>query len=263
MSEDVQNANVSEGSEGKQPVDSVKPKQEVRFSNEQQDFINKLINDRYTEAYKKAEAKYRDQFEAQKKEIDALKTATTDSKKKEEHTEDPEEVRQLRDKIAESERILETNRMQLEMNAERHKVLLAELESEKQARIGERKINALTSAAQEQDFIDPTLVVKLVEDLVKYDTDGKNFKVFNEQGQERWNEFMKPMTLKEFMAEFASTHKFLVRGKNTSGTGATEDTAIAGRKWTRAEIAALQTKPVEYEKNRVEILKAMKEGRVT
>lgn len=247
------------------PVVEEKPKKQVlKFSVEQQDLINNLIKEKYTEAYTKADTKYKTQLDSLRAELDSFKknqeVKKVDNKEEsQKNTEEQEEFRQLKDKLAESERHLELNRMNFEMLTEKQKALQNELEVERLARVQERKVNTLMSAAQKQKFIDPSLVVKLTGDLIKPTEEG-SFKVFNEAGQERWNEFMKPMTIDEFMSEYAATHPFLVQGSNTGGSGAKEGKIHTGRKWTRSEIAKMR--PADYEKYRNDIHKAAKEGRV-
>lgn len=245
--------------ESAEPTPTVEDKKggEIKFSQVQQDKIQRLINEKFKEAYTKADAKYKSEVESLKKEIESLKSSPD---KKEAKPQDNDEVQQLRDKVAESERLLELNRMNFEMLTEKQKAAMAELESERTARLEERKVNTLMASAQKQKFIDPSLVVKLVGDLVKYNTETNGFRVYNEEGQERWNEFMKPMSLDEFMAEYAANHKFLVQGSNTSGTGATEASNTSGRKWTRSEINAMDN--ATYDKYRNDIFKAMKENRI-
>lgn len=96
-----------------------------------------------------------------------------------------------------------------------------EVELAKQDSINTRKQVAITAAASKQNFIDPTVAMKLTEDNIKYDEKAGRFVVLGDKGQERMNASLEPMTLEEYYQEFAAKNPYLVRGDVTPGIGST------------------------------------------
>lgn len=256
---DEQVLNVEESTVTNQ-IDAKTEKQEaVSFTQKQQEIINNLITEKYKVAYKKAEDKYKSDYDKLSAELNELKKG---SKKEHGVETTPDPNKELQDKLSEALRVIELNKASAEMFTERQKSLQTELEAERSARLQERKTNTLLAAAQKQKFIDPNVVVKLTEHLVSFDTEHNSWRIRNEDGQDRWNDKLAPMSVDEFMSEFASNHKYLVQGSNIGGTGQTESNGkSSSRTFTRTQIANMPQN--EYNKLRDEIFKAQKEGRVT
>lgn len=234
-------------------------KEGATFTSEQQDVINKLINQKYKEAYDKAEAKYKSLLE----EKAAVEEKKVEAKGKKGTTEEVDvNIKTLNDKLAEAQKVIELNELNAKMFQEKQQQLTVELEKERQERLLERKRNLLLSSANKAGFIDPQIVQRLVEDRFVYDEQNKSFKIFNEQGQERWNKNLQPLSVDEFFEEYAQTHPYMVKGSNMSGSGAIEGNLAKNKKmWKRSEISSLS--PADYEKHRVDILSAQKEGRIS
>lgn len=91
---------------------------------------------------------------------------------------------------------------------------------------------ALNKAIVEQDtfnFVDIDVVKTLTDRYVSFDADSGTYIVKDDSGVVRQNDSLKPMSLKEFYADFGTKHPYLVASKVKGGTGAGDSSrTIAG-----------------------------------
>lgn len=240
-----------------------KPSGPVTFTPEQQEFFNKTLNAKYSDWRKKSEEKEK-QYDTRIQELEAklttLAPVAQGSPKSAEGGLEGDDVKQLKDQLMEARRVIELGKAKEEAFLERQKALQLENENRRGELLNERKSNALINLATKHKFMNPDHVIKIVGEQIKYHPDTDNFRVYGENGEERYNDQLKHMSLDEFMGEFAAKNPHMVRGAQIAGTGATEATRAGGKKWTRAEISNLSK--ADYEKYRTDIVKAYAEGRV-
>src|SRR5581483_11429597 len=110
-----------------------------------------------------------------------------------------------------------------------------EAEQAKLELLNTRKQVTITSEAVKHNFINTEQVLKLTSDNIKWDDAQQRFIVYGEDGRERYNSQYEPMTVGEFLAEFAQNNKHLVRGDVRPGAGSSES-ARSGLNGQRYEL---------------------------
>lgn len=197
----------------------------VTFDEKQQEKVNQLIREKQGEAAREVRAELatvKASMESLRTELttaqaDLLKAKTPTQKK-----DAKEDIDALNAKIDEMKTVHTTIQQELE----RHKteVLNArKLASDKSQEVMTvKKQVAIQGAAGKANFVDVNMVTKLTEDSVKFDDTKNRWVVLGDNGQERFNSTMEPMTLDEFYTEYASKNPFLVRSDVRGGSGSTE-----------------------------------------
>jgi len=167
----------------------------IEFTPEQQAHIDKIFNAKFADVHTKAEAKARLEVDALKAEIEALKVKPVGKKeeKKDEKKEPGTDLTALKERLAAME--------------------LREKESK------ERNSQAkLLTVAAELNAVNGEQVAILIQPFIKTKEDGTLY-VVNAEGQERMNGDGKPMTIKEFVAEFLAANTHLVKATGHPGAG--------------------------------------------
>lgn len=241
----------------------------ITFTEKQQEFINRLIQDKQGEAARTVRAELTDT----KSRLSTLESELITAKA------DLAKAKTPGDRKAGKEE-LETLQAQIDEMKNQHQAVLQEKETLKQKEVDYQKklvtaqeetVNirkgvAIRDAADGVGFVDVGMVTTLTSNQIKWDETKARFVVLGENGQERLNSSFEPMGLKEFYQEFASKNPFMVKADARSGTGSSENgrsalssngkyelTQIFG-KTSDARLAnklALENKP-EY--NRLKIL---------
>lgn len=115
---------------------------------------------------------------------------------------------------------------ELESRPREHNPEVEQLKSERDAAIRTTadlmKTAAIGREATRLNFIDPTIVEKLVKGDLSYDRETNSIAVVDDNGQPRLNSSLEPMTVGEYLADFANRNPFLVRGEvRVGGAGST------------------------------------------
>jgi hypothetical protein len=191
-------------------------KKTPQFSTEQQDFINKIINDRFGKVSSKHEAE-KSALEAKVNELttkltEATKVVDPDLDGKGKNDKDKEQFKQLLDTE-------KTKAKNAELNAA-NAVADAKKAQEEVLRV--RKEVAISRSATKQNFHELEVVSKMIWDNIEWNDEIKGF-VIIENGSIKQNSSLQPMSLDEYLLDFASKRPYLVNGDVKSGTGATEN----------------------------------------
>jgi len=123
------------------------------------------------------------------------------------------------EELKKANKVVQADRDAIKKEAERHQQALV---SKGQEMIVIRKHNAMAEAISKFKFINPKQVLRLTEDLVKYDKDLDNFIVVNEQGGARVNSTTDPMSLTELYIEFGTLNPQHVQADALPGFGSSE-----------------------------------------
>ncbi len=252
-----------ETTDTKKPPEQTAPasaEEQLTFSPEQQEFFNKTLNKRYAEIQKRSDAR----VAALENELNELRSKVQpDAQKSEEPTQSATksvDKDKLEAKLLEATKVIDLYKAKEETFQAK---LLAE-QKEKQnlndKLLKERKDNAILNACQKEQFISPIQAKKLVEDLIRYDAETDSWKVFGENGEERFDEQLRPLSIEGCIKEFAVKNPHLVQGSKAGGTGSTEASRKTGKKWTRSEISKMSK--ADFSQHEEEIMLAYKEGRV-
>jgi hypothetical protein len=108
----------------------------------------------------------------------------------------------------------EVSRLKAEIAAQKLENDSIKLAAQKQARD-----TFITGQAVKQQFIDPSIVVRLTADNIR--TDGTNYTVVDDSGNPRTAADGTPLTPDAFYAEYATARPYLVKGQVKSGGGGT------------------------------------------
>jgi hypothetical protein len=240
---------VNAGNEGK-----------VTFDERQQARLDELIK----EAQGRASRDVRSELDSTKKQLsellsqnEALKAETSKAKTSTSGATQTDEVKSL---------LEEARRASNEAKAEANRLKELAVAKEKEAAdarsetLNIRKQIAIQNAATKNRFINLDDVVKLTQENIKWDDSRTRFTVFGDNGTERFNSAIEPMSLDEFYAEYASKHPYLVHGDAKTGAGSSESQRAGlsrSGKYTVEQIfgktsdgslanALKRTDPVEY-----------------
>lgn len=185
----------------------------VELTKEQQEHVNKIFDQRFGKITAKHElelSRLAAELETAKAAKDAAAAAEAEGKK----VEDDPEKKQFKGLL----------------EAEKNKAKLAEAEmtkarnEAKEARNEAQRVRkevAITKAANKQNFFELDVVSKMIWDTVEFDEDAKTF-VIKEGGAVRQNSSLVPMTLDEYLADFAAQRPYLVNGSVKGGTSSTD-----------------------------------------
>lgn len=123
------------------------------------------------------------------------------------------------EELKKANKVVQADRDAIKKEAERHQQALV---SKDQEMIAIRKRNVMSEAIGKFKFINPKQVLRLTEDLVKYDKDLDDFIVVNEQGGARVNSTTDPMSLTELYIEFGTLNPQHVQADALPGFGSSE-----------------------------------------
>lgn len=192
------------------------------FSEKQQTKVNDLVNQTFGRAYTKAKAEAKQEADAALAALQAKLDAATaaaikpavEEKPAKAKKDDSPEFLALQSQLSEFQTASKT------LKDERDS-LRAKLESQTTQTTETRIKEAFISAASKIDFYDPMDVFALVRSDIVIDQDTGKVIVRNAGGQPKLNSDLEPMTLTEFLGEFAKQKAHLVKAKNLEGgTGA-------------------------------------------
>lgn len=197
------------------PNDTTTTNQTISFSQEQQAHIDRIIQDRLARDRDKRKSEL-DVLAAEKAALEAkLHEAAQAAAAKGESkdglsAEQAVEFKKINDKL------------QLELDAARKAAEQKTLESKAKADqlVSYQKEVAIVNAAQAAGFIDPSMVVQLTKDNVTIDEDGK-IQIIGNNKEQRYNSAYQPLSLVEYMQEFATQRPYLVRSDTKTGAGST------------------------------------------
>ena len=192
----------------------------VTFSESQQKAIDRIIQDRLARAARASKAEL-DAANAKAAEIAEKLAAKQGTQSANEA--DPEA------QVAEFRRVSEANRA--EADAARKAAEAKSLEAkEAHKKLENYQIqSAIERQAELANFIDPSIVVHLVKDKARLNDDG-TVAIIGENNEQRYNNQYKPMSLAEFINEFAESRSYLVRSDVKTGAGSTATAKFNGGK---------------------------------
>lgn len=209
-----------------------------QFSTEQQEFINKIINDRFGKVSSKHEAE-KSALEAKVNELTtklteaSTKTVESDLEKGKGKEQDKEQFKQLLDTE-------KTKVKNAELNAAK---AIEDAKKAQEEVLRVRKEVAISRSATKQNFHELEVVSKMIWDTIEWNDDIKGFVVM-ENGSIKQNSSLQPMSLDEYLLDFASKRPYLVNGDVKSGTGATENSkgGIAALVRSKADLKTAKEK---------------------
>jgi len=198
-------------------------KKKAKFEPEQIEFVNKLVSEAFKDGATKVEKELQAKLEAEKAEREKLAKDLEDLKKsKEEKKEEKNpQLEAFQAQLAEMQGIL--TGIKTERDDLKKKVETAETAARKS-----RKKDAFLNAAKEADvsFFDPLEAYDLAEKSgYDWDKDADRPVVLNkETNRPKLNENGEPMSVIDFVKEFADRKKYLVKAPNQQGgTGSGEE----------------------------------------
>lgn len=202
----------------------------VEFTAEQQEAVNKLINDRFAKITSKHELevkRLKDEAEAARQ----LQTAPVT----------PPVVPPVADATVDQyKQIIEAEKLKVKNAEELRKRAEDDSANSKAEVLKVKKTQAMINAAAKQNFYELNTALKLTEDSIEYDEDSKNF-VIKENGVVKQNNSLQPMTLEEYYTGFAAERPYLVNGDIKGGSGSAETGKLTGNNGLIRSKADLKT----------------------
>jgi hypothetical protein len=204
------------------------------FTEEQQAFINQIIDGRIGKT----------KAQAEKDKADAIAAAVADKEA---------EIVRLKESIkkggggdieaerAQLKELLDAEKRNTQQQAELAKKHLEKFETVSSENLRILKGQAIREAMDAQEtftFVDPAVVRQLVDASIHYEAESGTW-VVKDGNLVRQNNSMQPMSVKEYMAEFAAKHPYLVKGTTKGGSGSSESTRSGsgmGKVNTRADL---------------------------
>lgn len=228
-------------------------KSKVSFSDDQQQIVDRLVDKVFAKAFEKGKAQAAGELESKLAEanqtIEKLNKQLAVVKPPDEEAQDrpappakadkkaaaaqSPDIQQLLARFEELQSLatsLKSERDQAKEELTKHRDLT------RKARIKEEFIDASKGI----NFFDPMEVFSLVREVIDIDGESENVVVKNPKtGQPRLNSNMEPMSLAEYLAEFAKTKPYMVKAPTADGgTGAGASRKIETRKTDEADAAA-------------------------
>lgn len=194
----------------------------MEFTQEQQTFIDGLVNKKYTEAYAKAKEKY---------DLSLAEITVNSKSEAEKHKTDMAALKTDYETLKASKGAVDDRAV-----TERIAAIEGQL---KQAREAAAK-GKLESIAAKMNAVNPEQVAVLIRQHMKTDDNG-NLVIVNAEGQPRLNAASKPMTEDELFKEFLDNNQHLVKASGSTGAGSSGSTGFN-------EGAAKTIKRGDYEK---------------
>lgn len=219
----------------------------VEFTAEQQDKVNKLIQDGMGRAAKEA----KEQLAAIVKEKEELAAKVEELNKQVKPGEDV-------NKVLEAQRVVESLKEQ--MRAIRETATLKEQEAQ-QAKTQAHEMSKMYALEKSiaGRFIDPEMIISSTKDQIGWDEAFQRWVVKNPEGSPRMNASLEPMSLDEFFEEVATKKPWAVNANFRGGTGAsksggglvgkyTADELFGAKPNVQAAIELMRTNPAEYKR---------------
>jgi hypothetical protein len=200
-------------------AEAAKAKKKTKFTPEQVEHVNELFNKAFKEGAAKSEELMAAKLAEEKAEREKLAKQLEDLQKATKPKEEPKtnpEIDQFKAQLAEIQSVLTGIR------DERDKLKTRVETSEEAARRSRKKdqfLNALKEA--EVNFFDPLEAYELAEKSgYEWDKDTDRPVVLNkETNRPKLNENGEPMSVVDFVKEFADKKKYLVKAPTAGGTG--------------------------------------------
>lgn len=220
----------------------------VEFTAEQQEKVNKLIQDGMGRAAKEA----KEQLAAIAAEKEAL------AAKLEELTKKPKAADEDVNKILEAQRVNESLKEQMKAIRETAAQKEAEAQAARNQAQDMSKMYALEKAISGR-FIDPDMIISSTKDQIGWDEAFQRWVIKNPEGSPRMNASLEPMSLEEFYEEVATKKPWAVNANFRGGTGAsksggglvgkyTADELFGPKPNVQAAIELMRTNPAEYKR---------------
>lgn len=202
----------------------------VTFDAAQQEKVNSLIREKQGEAAREVRAQLAAKeaeattlaadLAAAKADLAKAKTNTGKAAAK-------DEIESLTQQMAEMKAANQGSLQDLERANRSSEAAKKEVLEAKNETLKVRKEVAIQKAASKLNFVDLGIVAKLTEDTVKWDEGKGRFFVIGENGGERLNTALEPMTLEDLYKEFASQNPYLIRADARSGIGSSQNQGSA------------------------------------
>lgn len=202
-------------------------KKKVEFTQEQQDHIQNLFNQRFAKIKEQEEAKAK----ALQEQIDALKAQQPT---KEPVAATDEELRKQNLALLNAEK---QNTATVKTAWEQEKAARIKVEEENAKILKDQAIINAASRLGTVEFHDLNLVKELVQGQVFFDKDSNQF-VVKENGVVKNNSSMQPMSLSEYFLAFATDRPYLVKGVAKGGSGSSE----SGRNSNQFDAGVIRSK---------------------
>ena len=223
----------------------------VEFTPEQQEKVNKLIQDGMSRAAKDV----KEQLATIAAEKEAL-AAKLDEALKAVKPKDGEPGDLTRVQIAEAQRVNESLKEQMRTIRESAALKEQEAQTAKAQAHELSKMYALEKAISGR-FIDPDMIISSTKDSIGWDEAFQRWVIKNPEGSPRMNSSLEPMSLEEFYAEVAEKKPWAVNAQFRGGSGATKAGANMVGKYTaeelfgakpnvQAAVELMKTNPAEY-----------------
>jgi hypothetical protein len=208
-------------------------KKKVTFDADQQTLVNNIIDQAYTKAYEKADAKRKEEVTALQLELDGLKALAAKDTKKDDKVDDKkddkkpakkseheEEINALRAQVDELMKGVDGLRSAKDAAEQRAQKIE---ETNKQTTIKDKFIQV----ADKFEFFDRMDVFALTKDQLALNDEGDVVIINPATKQPRKNAELRDMSLDEFLSDFATKKPQMVRSKNSGGgTGGGENRKV-------------------------------------
>lgn len=241
----------------------------VTFDEKQQDKVNKLIEDAMGRAGRQARKdsdKIKEQLDALKTELDQAKVDLINARTTSEKKDATDDIVALKATIAEMQSVQRLTQTEYENTRRALQAKDAEVKQAREQTINVRKDTILTQAASKINPFDVDDVVRATQDSLQWNAEYSRFEVIDPStGQPRLNSGFEPMSIDDFMEEYAKKKPHMIRAGARFGTGSSEsggyDTSRSGKYdvkqiFGRGSDSKLATKlslenPKEYQRLRV------------
>lgn len=233
----------------------------VEFTEAQQAKVNQLITDAMGRAGKEAKVQataLETKVNTLTAELAEAKAASAKATTKEGKKEAQDDIEALKSSIEQLKGHIKTTSDEANTYKASAQAKDAEIAAARADAVNVRKQVAINSSAAKANFINTDVVAKLTQDDIKWDADRGKFVVNGPNGQLRLNAGLDPMSLDEYMNEFAVQNPYLVRGDVKPGIGSTGNRGITNngkyevaqifgaKSDSRLAMALMKENPAEY-----------------
>lgn len=199
---------------------------DITFDEKQQLKVNKLIQDAMGRAGREARtesAKFKEQLDSLRSELDQAKTDLSNAKTAAERKDAKDDVESLKAQIAEMQNANKLVQLEYQNTIKQLQAKDAEVKQAKEQTISVRKETALTAAALKINPFDVEDVVRATSNSVQWNPEFNRFEVIDPMsGQPRLNAGLEPMSIDDFMEEYAKKKPHMVRAGVKFGSGSSE-----------------------------------------
>jgi hypothetical protein len=194
--------------------------QKVTFTPEQQAVFDARIKEamgRAAKDVKEENSKLNTQLTDLQRQLEELKASSSSKAgKKEGDGLDPEVLNRQLEEARQTNRNVQAQLEDQKKAADQHR---KEAEAAKAERLSLLKKTTMQAAAGKLPFIKPEVVTTLTESFIQFEPGSERLLVVREDGTQRMNSTLDPMSLDEFYQEFARENQYLVRSDMSGGTG--------------------------------------------